>query len=286
VTPFTYLEPATLSEALDHLAQYGDDAKVIAGGTALVNFMKSQLIQPRVVIGLRRLRSLEAIVGDGEIKMGALTTLHAIETSALIARTAPVLVEACQHVATIRIRMMATIGGAMAYADPSLDTPPALIAVDARIKTSSRRGEREIPIRQFFTGIFETVLEPDELVTEITIPRQPAGAGFSFIKFLPTTHDDYPTVSVAVRVTVSDGMITDARIALGAVGTTPVHAEEAEVTLRGMKADESNYREAGEVAAAELEPLADFRGSSEYKRDMAAVHVRRALAAAAARASV
>jgi len=285
VTPFTYLEPATLAEALVQVAQYGDDAKVIAGGTALINFMKSQLVHPRVVIGLRRLKSMDAITGDGETKVGALTTLHTIATSSLIARTVPVLADACRHVATVRIRMMATLGGAMAYADPSLDTPPALIAADARIKTSSQRGEREIPVQQFFTGIFETVLQPDELVTEITIPPQPAGAGFSFIKFTPATHDDYSTVSVATRLTVSNGIFADARIALGAVGTTPVRAEKAEAALRGMRPDESSYRQAGEAAAAELAPLADFRGSSEYKRKMAAVYVRRALAAAAARAT-
>jgi carbon-monoxide dehydrogenase medium subunit len=284
VTPFTYLEPPTLEEVLHILAENPDDAKVIAGGTSLVNFMKAKLVQPRLVVGLRRLKSLATIATDEETQIGALATLHAIEMSPVIAQHVSLLGQACHHVATIRVRTMATLGGAVAHADPALDTPPALIAVDARIKVSSQRGTREIPVHLFFTGIFETMLQPDELVTQIIVPPQPEGSGPAFIKFTPATHDDYPTVSVASRVTVRDGVIVDARIGLGAVGTTPVRAEAAERSLIGMSANESTFREAAELTARTLEPLADFRGSSEYKRNMAAVHVRRALTAAAGRA--
>jgi carbon-monoxide dehydrogenase medium subunit len=285
MTPFTYVEPATLAEALEFLSRHGEDAKVIAGGTALVNFLKNQLVQPRFVIGLRRLGSLDAIAVNGETAIGALTSLHAIEKSAVVAKAAPLLSDACRHVATVRIRMMATLGGAVAHADPSLDTPPALIAVEARVKISSRRGEREVPVEHFFTGIFETVLAPDELVTAIIIPKQPLGAGSAFIKFVPATCDDYPTVSVATRITIKNGAVTGARIGLGAVGTTPVRANKAELALIGMKTNESSYKDVAELATRELEPLADFRGSSEYKRNMAAVHVRRALATAVAGAA-
>jgi carbon-monoxide dehydrogenase medium subunit len=282
MTPFTYVEPTTLAEALELLSRHGEDAKVIAGGTALVNFLKNQLVQPRFVIGLRRLKSLDAITVNGETTIGALTSLHAIEKSGVIAKAAPLLSHACRQVATVRIRMMATLGGAVAHADPSLDTPPALIALQARVKISSRRGKREVPAEHFFTGIFETVLEPDELVTAIIIPKQPLGAGSAFIKFVPATCDDYPTVSVATRITIKDGAVTGARIGLGAVGTTPVHANKAELALIGMKTNESSYKDVAELATRELEPLADFRGSSQYKRNMAAVHVRRALAMAVA----
>jgi carbon-monoxide dehydrogenase medium subunit len=285
MTPFTYVEPATLAEALELLSRHGEDAKVIAGGTALVNFLKNQLVQPQFVIGLRRLKSLDAIAVNGETAIGALTSLHAIEKSAVVAKAVPLLSDACRHVATVRIRMMATLGGAVAHADPSLDTPPALIAADARIKISSRRGEREVPAEHFFTGIFESVLEPDELVTAIIIPEQPLGAASAFIKFVPTTCDDYPTVSVATRITIKNRVVTGVRIGLGAVGTTPVRAIKAESALIGMKAYKSNYKYVAELATRDLEPLADFRGSSEYKRNMAAVHVRRALATAAAGAA-
>jgi len=172
----------------------------------------------------------------------------------------------------------------MAYADPSLDTPPALIASDARIKIQGLKGEREVPIDGFFTGIYETVLGPDELLTEIIVPPQPKGSGAAFIRFLPATSEDYSTVSVATRLSLCDGIIKDARIALGAVGFTPIRAEQAERELIGMRADEKSFRNSAAVVTDAIEPLADFRGSSEYKRDMAVVHVRRALAIAAARA--
>ena len=282
---FSYLEPDTLEETFELLGRYGDDAKVIAGGTALVNFMKNQLVQPRFVIGLRRLKSLTAISYKDGLQIGALATLHTIETSQLVANHAPLLTQACRLVATIRIRMMATLGGAVSHADPALDTPPALLACDAHIEVRSDRATRIVPAHSFFVSIFETVLEPDELVSQIFIPPQPKESGTAFIKFLPASHDDYSTVSVAARVTLADGEISDARIALGAVGPTVVRAEQAERALRGMKPNEDNFYAAAELAAADLEPFDDFRGSADYKREMSAVHVRRALLAATAAAT-
>jgi carbon-monoxide dehydrogenase medium subunit len=228
VTPFTYLEPKTLGEAFEMLSQHREDARIIAGGTALVNFMKTHLVEPKFVIGLRRIEELANVAtGDG-IKIGALTTLHTLERSDLIARFAPLLSEACHHVATPRIRMMATLGGAMAHADPALDTPPALLALDASVKIASLQNEREVPLREFFKGIFETALQPDEMITQISIPYQPERSGSAFLKFLPGSQDDYPTVSVAARITLNDEQIVDAKLALGAVGTTAFKADDAE----------------------------------------------------------
>ncbi|MPZ41521.1 MAG: xanthine dehydrogenase family protein subunit M [Rhizobiales bacterium] len=278
--PFSYLEPDSLDEALDLLGRHGDDAKVIAGGTALVNFMKNDLVEPRFVIGLRRLKHLQAMTEDNGLRIGALTTLRTLETSPTVAGYAPLLAQACRLVATVRIRMMATLGGAIAYADPALDTPPALMACDASFTVQSRREARTVPAYQFFTGILETVLAPDELVTEIVVPRQPTGCRTAYIKFLPATHDDYATVSVAARVAVADGKVVDARIALGAVGATAVRAAAAEELLAGKEPNAANFRDAAQAATADLEPLKDIRGSPDYKRKMAAVHVVRALQAA------
>lgn len=278
--PFSYLEPDTLDEALDLLGRYGDDAKAIAGGTALVNFMKNDLIGPRFVIGLRRLKNLQAVTEDNGLHIGALTTLRTLETSRVVAEHAPLLTQACQLVATVRIRMMATLGGAIAYADPALDTPPALLASDASITVQSRRGSRTVPAHEFFTGIFETVLAPDELVTEIVVPPQPTACGTAYLKFLPATHDDFATVSVAARVAVTYGTIADAKIALGSVGTTVVRPVQAEAFLVGKEPSARHFKDAAEAATADLEPLADVRGSADYKRKMAAVHVVRALQAA------
>ena len=279
---FSYLEPDTVEEALELLDRYRDDAKVIAGGTALVNFMKNELVDVRFVIGLRRLKALTdmTITEDKGLHIGALTTLHTLETSPLVATNAPLLTLACRHVATIRIRMMATLGGAIVYADPALDTPPALIASDARIEVRSHRATRVIAANNFFKGIFETALEPDELVTAIVVPRQPKQSGTAYIKFLPATHDDYATVSVAARVALTDGRISDARIALGSVGPTVVRAANAEVALLGKLAENDSFVVAAELAARDVDPFTDFRGSADYKRRMSAVHVRRALLAA------
>ena len=285
MVPFLYLEPASLDEACALLSAHGDEAKLLAGGTGLVNLMKQRLVQPGVVIGLRALKSLEGVAAEGDLRIGALATLYALETSSLVKQHSPLLAETLRHVATVRVRAMATLGGAMAHGDPHLDTPPALIALDARIRVLSQRGARDIPIDQFFTGYFETVLRPDEMVTEIVIPPQPEGNGWSFVKFLPATHDDYATVSVAARLTLGrDGLIRDARIALGAMGLVPVRATAAETALRGMTPDAASFRQAASLVAEAVDPIANFRGSVEYKRAMAVVHVRRALAQAASRA--
>ncbi len=283
--PFTYLEPASLDEALALLAQHGEEAKLIAGGTALVNLMKTRLVRPDFVIGLRAIRALAGINEKGGLRIGALATIQSLEVSQLVRRHAPLLAKACGHVGTVRVRSMATLGGAMAHGDPNLDTPPALIAMDGQIVACSRRGKRTIPVDRFFTGFFGTVLERDEIVTEILIPVQPAGSGTAFLKFLPATQDDYATVSVAARIALgADGVITEARVALGAAAMVPVRASAVEAALYGEASDEKTLRDVAPLVADAIDPIPDFRGSVEYKREMAVVHVRRALAEAAAKA--
>ena len=285
VIPFTYLEPSDLDEALALLAQHGDEAKLIAGGTGLVNFMKQRLVRPSFVIGLRALKSLAKVEEESGVRIGALATLQSLATCETVRRSAPLLADACGHVSTVRIRSMATIGGAMAHADPNLDTPPALMAMDGQIVARSQRGQRIIPTDRFFTGYYETVLAQDEIVTEILIPTQPAGSGTAFLKFLPATRDDYATVSVAARVALNDnGTVAEARVALGAAAMVPIRARVAEAILAGKAADEKMFQEAASVVPDAIEPISDFRGSAEYKRKMAVVHVRRALAEACAKA--
>jgi len=281
---FTYIEPETVPEALELLAQHGDEAKLIAGGTALVNFMKQGFIAPQIVVGLRRFKHMREISASTGLKVGALMTLNAIQHSPLVMDHAPLLAETCSHVATVRVRNMATIGGALAYADPALDTPPALIALDARIKLLSRDGERVVPAENFFKGIFETVTEPHELISEVEIPPQPPGSGSAFLKFLPATHDDYATVCVAVQLSIMDRRISDVRIGLGAVGATPVRYASADASLRGITPSARAFDDVARTIAGSLEPLENLRGSSDYKRAMAALFVRRALQLAAKRA--
>jgi carbon-monoxide dehydrogenase medium subunit len=277
VISFAYEEPAGIEAALQILAQRGDEAKAIAGGTALVNLMKQRLVQPAYVVSLRGIAELGGISRNGDLHLGALSTHRAIETSPLVREHAPMLSETFRHVASVRIRNIATLGGALAHADPNQDSPPALIALDARIRLRSLRGERELPAERFFTGYYETVLEPDELVTDVIVPPQPESSAAAFIKFLPQTQDDYATVSAAVRVTLIDGRIRDLRVAVGSVGQTPLRLTAVETAIRGEHLEPGLFHDATPLAAQGVDPTTDFRGSAAYKRDMTVVFVRRAL---------
>ena len=284
---FEYVEPDSLEEALALLEQHGEDAKVLAGGTGLVNLMKQRLVQPAYLIGLRRLArhpELDEIQSNGGLTIGSLCSHRAIETSALIQHRLPLLATTFQHVASVRIRTAATIGGSLAHADPNQDPPPALLVLDARIRVQSSRGEREIELSDFFVDYYETALEPEELITTVIIPPQPTGVGTAFLKFLPQTHDDYATIAVAARISLDGNTIAQARIALGAAAATPLRARAVETALQGQPLTPQVIRDATALVTEEIDPLADFRGSAEYKRDMAVVFTQRAIEQAVTRA--
>ena len=278
--PFEYRTPKSLKEVHKQLKEFGAEAKLVAGGTALIIMMKQRLVRPSCLISLRSVRGLDRIAQkDGGLSIGGLVTHRELETSALVRRRLPLLAETYRHVATIRVRNMATVGGGLAHADPNQDPPPTLIALGATVKVSSANGSRVIPLEEFFTDYYETVLRPDEIITEIFVPRLAPNSGGAFLKFLPRTADDYATVSAAAVVTLDRAKKTfaDARIALGSVGTTPIRAREAEAVLRGQPVKGEALREAAEKAKQAVDPVSDFRGSAAYKREMAGVFVRRAL---------
>jgi aerobic carbon-monoxide dehydrogenase medium subunit len=278
--PFEYRTPKNLKEVHGALKEFGPDAKLIAGGTALVIMMKQRLVRPSCLVSLRSVRGLNGIeVKDGGLRIGGLATHREVERSPLVRRRLPLLAETYHHVATIRVRNMATVGGGLAHADPNQDPPPTLIALGATVKATSANGSRLIPLDEFFKDYYETVLNPDDLITEIFVPRLPANSGGAYLKFLPRTADDYATVSAAAVLTLdkSKKTISDVRIALGSVGVTPIRATAAEAILRGQPAKAEAFAEAGEKAKEAVDPVSDFRGSAAYKREMAGVFVRRAL---------
>lgn len=278
--PFEYHTPKTLKEVYQELKEFGTDGKLIAGGTALVIMMKQRLVRPSCLISLRSVRGLSGIAQkDGSLRIGGLTTHRELESSSLVRQKVPLLAETYRHVATIRVRTMATVGGGLAHADPNQDPPPTLIVLGATIKASSANGSRLIPVDEFFTDYYETVLKPEEIITEIFVPRLPPNSGGAFLKFLPRTADDYATVSAAAIVTLDRArkIFTDVRIAMGSVGTTPIRAKEAEAVLRGQPVKAEALREAAEKAKEAVDPVSDFRGSAAYKKEMAGVFVRRAL---------
>jgi carbon-monoxide dehydrogenase medium subunit len=277
---FDYFAPDSLPEVFDLLGRYGDEAKLIAGGTALVILMRQNLVRPSAVVSLRRLKELGGIdAEDGGLRIGALATHREVEVSPLVRERAGVLSETLRHVATIRIRNVGTLGGNLAHADPNQDPPATLIALGASVELASRQGRREVPVDEFFTDYYETALQPGEVVTAIRVPGLPTRAAAAFSKFLPRSADDYATVSVAAVVSLDESgqRCQDVRIGLGSAGSTPIRARQAEDALRGQELTDQNLRQAAAVAKTEVDPISDIRGSAEYKRDMAEVWVRRTL---------
>jgi aerobic carbon-monoxide dehydrogenase medium subunit len=278
--PFEYRTPKNLKEVYATLKEFGTDGKLIAGGTALVIMMKQRLVRPSCLISLRSVRGLNGIeLKDGGLRIGGLATHREVENSSLVRRRLPVLAETFHHVATIRVRNMATVGGGLAHADPNQDPPPTLIALGATAKATSPNGSRVIPLDDFFTGYYETVLNPDEIITELFVPKMAANTGAAYLKFLPRTADDYATVSAAAVLTLdkSKKTVSDVRIALGSVGSTPIRATAAEAVLKGQPVKTEGFAEAAEKAKEAVDPISDFRGSAGYKKEMAGVFVRRAL---------
>jgi aerobic carbon-monoxide dehydrogenase medium subunit len=277
---FDYRQPDTPEEALALLHDLGEDARVIAGGTALVIMLKQRLVMPDCLISLQKLQRLDHIdASNGEIHLGALTTHRAVEQSPVIRARVPALAETYHQVATIRIRNVATVGGALAHADPNQDPPVMLIALGARIQLASTAGTREVTLEEFFTDYYETVRHPDELVSEVIVPVPTPHSGSVYLKFLPRTADDYATVGVAATVHIDPATETcqDCRIVMGCVASTPVRAQEAEALVRGQRLTHALAQEAGASAQRVTDPISDTRGSADYKRAMAGVFVRRAL---------
>jgi carbon-monoxide dehydrogenase medium subunit len=276
--PFDYFEPETLDEALALLAEDPDDTLVMAGGTSVVILMKQDLVRPARVIGLRKLAQLRAVASGDGLTIGALATHGSLVRSSDVRHFAPALAATFASVATVRIREQATVGGNLAHADPSQDPPVTLLALDATAVAISKARGRRIPLDELFVDIFETSLEPDELLLRLELPPLPVGARATYKKFLPNTLDDYATVSVAaVIATAADGTCTHARIALGGAGPVPLRAREAERSLVGRRLDDGSIREAAALASAATDPIADLRGSARYKRAMAGVWTERAL---------
>ena len=277
--PFDYVEPETLEEALEILAGDPDDTLVMAGGTSLVILMKQDLVRPKRVLGIRRVAPLREIgASGGTLVLGALATHGALARSEAVRRHVPALASTFAAVATVRIREQATLGGNLAHADPAQDPPVTLLALDGVAIAGSRFGERRIPLDALFADIFETSLEPGELLLRVELPALPAGARATYKKFLPATFDDYATVSVAAVVAIdADGACTHVRIALGGAGPVPLRAHEAERSLVGSRLDDAAIREAAALAATAADPIDDLRGSAEYKRAMVGVWTERAL---------
>ena len=275
---FEYHRPTTVTETAGLMSELGEDAVLLAGGTSLMNMAKLGMAEPEHVIALRDVRELHGLSEDaGGLRFGAMATLRDVETSELVRELAPGLAEAAHEVATVRIRNQATVGGNLVHADPSQDLPPMLMVHDAVARITGPAGVREVPVSDLFLGFFETVLEPDEILDSVVVPAAARGLRTGYLKFLPRTRDDYCTIAVAAGLTVTDGRVDVARIAVAGGGSIPVRCREAEDALVGSDVDPASLAAVAEVVPGLLDPISDGRGSSDYKRAMAQVCTERLL---------
>ena len=280
---FFFHRPTSVEEALDILREHGEDARPMAGGTAIINLMKQSLLFADHIVSMQDIPGMRDFsFGNGELRIGALVTRQEVVTSPIVSEHAPLLSEVYRRVATVKVRNMATVGGGLAHADPAQDPPPALMILGARVRLVSERGERMLPVGDLFRDYYETAIEFDEILTELIVPESDHRANSVYLKFLPRTADDYATVGVTASVRLEDGRCDDVRVALNSVAPTPVRATAVEDALKGRTPSEGTLREASELVRQYLDPLDDFRGSAEYKRDMAVVFTYRALMQTAA----
>jgi carbon-monoxide dehydrogenase medium subunit len=283
VKPFTLVEPESLAQACAQLAEHGDDARCLAGGNSLVYLMKKGLVAPRVLINLAAVADLPAGIRrepDGALHIGALATHAAVARSPVLTEAFPVLPRMALGIGSARVRTSGTIGGSLCYGDPAIDTAPVLMALDAVLRLRSARGERTLPVGDFFTGYYETALGPDELVTEVVVPAPRAGQRATYVKFCGhRAESSMAIVGIALAVRLDGGGTAhDARIVVGAAGPVPRRARRAEEAITGGPITPARIAETARAAADEVEIREDVWGSAWYKRRVIAVLVRRGLA--------
>jgi carbon-monoxide dehydrogenase medium subunit len=277
--PFALAEPESVPEAVEILARLDGDARIIAGGTALVPTMRLGLVTPDRLVSLHRIPGLVQIREDkGALEIGAMTSLAALARHDAVRSGWPLLAQAAGRVATPAIRSTATLGGNLCYAEAASDPAPALLCFDTQVRVADSVGERVVPIGEFFTGFYETAVAQGEILTGVRVPAVPSGARSGYVKFCPRSAEDKPLIGVAALLVLdAANRIGEIRIALGGAAPTPMRARGAEATVKGQELTDSVIRGAADAAAAEAEPLSDLMGSASYRREMIRVWVCRLL---------
>jgi carbon-monoxide dehydrogenase medium subunit len=276
---FEYHRPESLEEAFQLLSQYGDDAKVLAGGQSLIPVMKLRLATPGHIVDISRL-TLDQIAESGDtLTVGALARHRDVERSDVIKSGYPLMATAAPLISDPVVRNLGTIGGSLCHADPAGDWGSVMLALGASVVIESSRGERELPISEFLVDTFTTALEPDEILTQIKVPKASGSFGGTYLK-LERKVGDFATVAVATHLSLSNGTIGRAGISLTAVGFKNIQATDAEASLAGAEPTDHAFAEAGRLAAEASSPVTDVRGSEAYKRHVVGVYVQRGLARA------
>ena len=276
-----YEAPQTVSEAVGLLAEHQDEASVLAGGQSLIPLLALRLARPAVLIDINGIDELSGVsAADGWMAIGAMTREYVAEESETIAGAVPLLAAALPLIGHEAIRSRGTIGGSLAHADPAAELPAVACALDAEFVVCGPSGERVIPAADWFEGYLTTSRRPDELLVEVRFPAAGPGTGISFQE-VARRHGDFAVVGLAASLTLSDGAISDARLAFSGLSDVPVRAGEAEVLLVGERPSAELFDEAARRATEDIDPPADLHGSSDYRKKVAAALVRRGLRAAA-----
>ncbi len=278
--PFEYFAPTTVEEALAHLAEHGYDAKPLAGGQSLIPMMNFRLAQPSALVDLNNIPELSYIRPDenGGVLVGATTRHKTVGKDPLIAKQVPLVHDAIPNIGTPQVRTRGTFGGSLSHADPSAELVAISVALNARLKARSQKGERWIPASEFFVGSFTSALEPEELLVEINLPPLPERSGWS-LQEVARRHNDFALAGVAAVVTLDKkGNCREARLAFLSAGDRPMEAHQAAALLKGQKPTVQVIRAAAEKASsADVEPGSDIHATAEFRRHLANVLTRRAL---------
>jgi carbon-monoxide dehydrogenase medium subunit len=279
--PFELAEPKSLAEAIKLLDP--DDAMVrpFAGGTALMLMMKAGVFHPTRLVSLGKIEKKYSGITAGKdgLRIGPMTTLSMLEQSTDVKKLAPVITRTLRTLSNVRVRNVATVGGALAHADPHMDLPPVLIALGASMSVAGPQGERKLAVEDLFTGYYETVLKKNELIAELRVPAQD-GKRAAYMKVTTGSADDWPALGVAVALHGDGNAVKSARVVVSAATSKAMRLPATEAVLAGQRIDEKILARAGEAAASEADFIADVRGSVSYKRELLRVYIGRAVRAA------
>ena len=276
---FNYLEPRTVKEAVSLLITYQGMAKVIAGGTDLLNQIRLKMIKPEYVVDIGYIPGLDYIKYDpeGQLSIGALATIRSLEMSAELRRHHPVISQAASLIGSMAIRNVGTIGGNLCHASPSSETAPSLIGLGAGVKLMGPDGERTVALEKFFTGPGQTVLQKGEFMVEIQVPPMPPNAKGVYLKHSLRGTVNPAIVGVAAIVATDSERCKEIKLVLGAVAPTPIRAKKAEAILRGEEINDALIEKAAQAASDESSPITDVRASADYRKEMVKVFTRYAL---------
>jgi len=275
---FEFLEPTSVQEASQLLREHGDDCRIIAGGTALMLALRQRMLMPSHVISIAKIRALRGITlgRQGELRIGALTLHAEIARSPLIREQVPMLADMASRVANPQVRNQGTIGGNLCYADPATDPPTCLMALDAQVVLKSASSSRILSIQEFLVDYYTTALEPGELVTEIRVPAPQFDRGYHS-RFLRKAAEHRPMVTIAMTVKQQGDVCEQARVVVGASTTTPTRVKRAEDFLTGKPITKHIAAQAADIAADEIDPVSDLRGTADYRRQMVRIVARRTM---------